>query len=112
MYIGPKNAIDDDGNDDDDDDGGGGGDGQVKAGIEAAKKMIDQGGDWDRRNRLKVLHCAVRTRRCGSVSVALPKTCSRRVPRVSPDLTFLIFCFLQKSRSTEKRNFCLVRVRA
>eukprot|EP00752_Nemacystus_decipiens_P006181 g5578.t1 len=27
---------------------------QVKAGIEAAKKMIDQGGDWDRRNRLKV----------------------------------------------------------
>lgn len=27
---------------------------QVKAGIEQAKKLIDLGGDWDRRNRLKV----------------------------------------------------------
>lgn len=27
---------------------------QVKAGLEAAKKLIDLGGDWDRRNRLKV----------------------------------------------------------
>ncbi|CAM9571317.1 unnamed protein product [Ectocarpus sp. 12 AP-2014] len=27
---------------------------QVKAGLDAAKKMIDLGGDWDRRNRLKV----------------------------------------------------------
>eukprot|EP00904_Undaria_pinnatifida_P012431 jgi/Undpi1/8318/HiC_scaffold_25.g10787.m1 len=27
---------------------------QVKAGIDSAKKMIDLGGDWDRRNRLKV----------------------------------------------------------
>ncbi|CAN0104079.1 unnamed protein product [Ascophyllum nodosum] len=26
----------------------------VKAGLEAAKKLIDLGGDWDRRNRLKV----------------------------------------------------------
>lgn len=34
--------------------GDGGVAGQVKAGIDAAKKMIDQGGDWDRRNRLKV----------------------------------------------------------
>ncbi|CAN0322711.1 unnamed protein product, partial [Discosporangium mesarthrocarpum] len=27
---------------------------QVKEGIEKAKKLIEQGGDWDRRNRLKV----------------------------------------------------------
>ncbi|CAM9727403.1 unnamed protein product, partial [Hapterophycus canaliculatus] len=27
---------------------------QVKTGLDAAKKLIDQGGDWDRRNRLKV----------------------------------------------------------
>lgn len=27
---------------------------QVKTGIEQAKKLIDLGGDWDRRNRLKV----------------------------------------------------------
>ena len=26
----------------------------MKAGLEAAKKLIDLGGDWDRRNRLKV----------------------------------------------------------
>lgn len=27
---------------------------KVKGGIEQAKKLIDLGGDWDRRNRLKV----------------------------------------------------------
>lgn len=26
----------------------------MKAGLEASKKLIDLGGDWDRRNRLKV----------------------------------------------------------
>ena len=26
----------------------------MKAGIDSAKKLIDLGGDWDRRNRLKV----------------------------------------------------------
>lgn len=43
---------------------------QVKAGLDAAKKMIDLGGDWDRRNRLKVQY------RCTPVTTGYSTYCT------------------------------------